>query len=41
MAEKVKVKSGDNMSAIAANAGVSLSAMKAANPQIADRKSVV
>jgi LysM repeat protein len=36
MAEKVKVKSGDNMSAIAAKAGVSLAAMKAANPQISN-----
>jgi hypothetical protein len=34
MAEKVKVKSGDSMSAIAAKAGVSLAAMKAANPQV-------
>ena len=34
MAEKVKVKSGDSMSALAAKAGVSLAAMKAANPQI-------
>ena len=34
MASKVKVKSGDNMSALAAKAGVSLAAMKAANPQI-------
>jgi hypothetical protein len=34
MAEKVKVKSGDTMSALAAKAGVSLAAMKAANPQI-------
>jgi hypothetical protein len=32
----VKVKSGDNMSALAAKAGVSLAAMKAANPQIAN-----
>jgi LysM repeat protein len=36
MAEKVKVKSGDSMSTIAAKAGVSLAAMKAANPQIAN-----
>jgi LysM repeat protein len=36
MAEKVKVKSGDSMSAIAAKAGVSLAAMKAANPQISN-----
>jgi hypothetical protein len=34
MADKVKVKSGDSMSALAAKAGVSLAAMKAANPQI-------
>jgi len=34
MADTVKVKSGDNMSALAAKAGVSLAAMKAANPQI-------
>jgi hypothetical protein len=39
MAEKkatVKVKPGDSMSAIAAKAGVSLAAMKAANPQVAN-----
>ena len=36
MAEKVKVKSGDTMSALAAKAGVSLEAMKAANPQISN-----
>ena len=36
MAEKVKVKSGDSMSAIAAKAGVSLAAMKAANPQVSN-----
>ena len=36
MAEKVKVKSGDTMSALAAKAGVSLAAMKAANPQISN-----
>jgi LysM repeat protein len=36
MATKVKVKPGDNMSALAAKAGVSLAAMKAANPQIAN-----
>jgi len=39
MAEKkktVKVKSGDSMSAIAAKAGVSLAAMKTANPQISN-----
>lgn len=34
MAEKVKVKSGDTMSALAAKAGVSLAAMKAANPKV-------
>ena len=34
--QKVKVKSGDTMSALAAKAGVSLAAMKAANPQIAN-----
>jgi hypothetical protein len=32
----VKVKPGDSMSAIAAKAGVSLAAMKAANPQVAN-----
>lgn len=36
MAEKVKVKSGDTLSGIAAKAGVSLAAVKAANPQIAN-----
>jgi murein DD-endopeptidase MepM/ murein hydrolase activator NlpD len=36
MATTVKVKPGDNMSALAAKAGVSLAAMKAANPQIAN-----
>jgi len=36
MAEKVKVKSGDTMSALAAKAGVSLEAMKAANPKVAN-----
>jgi len=36
MADTVKVKPGDNMSALAAKAGVSLAAMKAANPQIAN-----
>jgi len=34
MAEKVKVKSGDTMSDLAAKAGVSLAAMKAANPKV-------
>jgi hypothetical protein len=36
MADTVKVKSGDSMSTIAAKAGVSLAAMKAANPQVAN-----
>ena len=36
MADTVKVKSGDSMSALAAKAGVSLAAMKAANPQISN-----
>jgi len=36
MAEKVKVKSGDSMSTLAAKAGVSLAAMKAANPQVSN-----
>jgi len=34
MADTVKVKSGDTLSGIAAKAGVSLAAVKAANPQI-------
>jgi hypothetical protein len=36
MAEKIKVKSGDSMSAIADKAGVSLAAIKAANPQVSN-----
>ena len=36
MADTVKVKPGDSMSALAAKAGVSLAAMKAANPQISN-----
>jgi hypothetical protein len=36
MADTVKVKPGDSMSALASKAGVSLAAMKAANPQISN-----
>lgn len=36
MADTVKVKKGDTLSGIAAKAGVSLAAVKAANPQIAN-----